>query len=177
MSLKSANASIFANSQTNKQSKMLHNLLLWQRWKWKPLVQANRQEKREKDHKWSQKKQNSSLETRGAEIKDRCAAWHKRKKKRKEHGTNRMKDTGKEQCTCVVCMQECVFVCVSRAECGLHGWAIPVQSAGWLWVSVVGGPTEGFDHYRVWQKGSDREVTLSTCLTHTHTQNHHDHWC
>lgn len=112
---------------------------------------------------------------------ERC--WNKvqvrstTERKEKGKNTNRQDErhgTGKEQRVhACVCMQKCVFVCVSRVECGLHGWAIPVQSAAWPWVSVVGGPTEVFDHYRVWQKSSDREVTLSTWHTLTHTHTHH----
>lgn len=94
------------------------------------------------------------------------------RKKEKNKEAEGWKTRNRRGVACMyVCMWKCVRArarsCMSRVERGLHGWAIPVQLAGWLWVCAAGGPREGFDHYRVWQKSSDREVTPQP-NTHTH---------
>lgn len=86
------------------------------------------------------------------------------KGKIREWGTEGIKDTARMY----VCMH--IYVCVRDRVCAV--WSVGCMAeqflSSWLVVRVctVGGPRESFDHYRVWQKSSDREVTPPT-TTHT----------
>lgn len=75
------------------------------------------------------------------------------------------------------CVHVWVHVCVWDPAWAV--WSVGCMAeqflSSWLvvWVCTAGGPRESFDHYRVWQKCSDREVTPQPNPSHTHTRTHY----